>query len=189
MLIISLMAGWAFWTELIYCRCLPHRGVGALFPFRLCVIIWSSTNSPSKTCPSLKVNFPYESYSTVTSRMSCNYTRESNKWHFWSYPQNNPKGETLEACKEGSFNPDAGCTETKGLFLKWHWFWLRVYLHAIGANLLSAIHCSTAPQCCLRKSTEFEMGSYSTPKQCFSLWILLNLETCVIWLQEAIVYD
>lgn len=47
-------------TELMCCRCLPHRGVRALFPLQLGVTIWSSTNCPSKTWPSLKVNFPYE---------------------------------------------------------------------------------------------------------------------------------
>lgn len=53
----------------IYCRCLPHRGVGALRPLRLFVIIWSSTNCPSKTCPSLKVNFPCEPYSHSSLHM------------------------------------------------------------------------------------------------------------------------
>lgn len=49
----------------VYCRSLPDRGVGALFLCKPGVIIWSSTNSPSKTCPSLDVNLLYEPQSIV----------------------------------------------------------------------------------------------------------------------------
>lgn len=104
----SLVAG-TFWK---HCKCLPHRGMGALFPLRLCVIIWSSTSSPSKTHPSFKVNFPYEPYSTATFTI-CVYRR---------------------CCVSERRRRERG------------------YLHA---NLFYVIHCSTAPQCCLRKSTEF----------------------------------
>lgn len=49
----DLNGGWAFCK---CCSCLPHRGMRGRFPVRLSVIIWSL--APSKTRPSVDVNFP-----------------------------------------------------------------------------------------------------------------------------------